>query len=138
MIFLVSEDCHATSTPGFRETVEAMKNTIRSQVELAGGRLVTIGIATDWSVESGLRVLGHFGAFDEVVAGGSWLNLGTQRYIWGDLGGPGGVPQVVIVSRDVVVDAEIWIVENEQILARKLGTEEIFRWQSLGFPVALD
>ena len=107
MIFLVSEDCHATSTPGFRETVEAMKDAIRSHVELAGGRLVTISIATDWSVESGLRVLGHFGAVDEVVAGGSWLNLRTSKIYLGYLGGPGGAPQVVMTSRDVMVDGEL-------------------------------
>jgi hypothetical protein len=128
LAFIGSSTCGAAARP---ELIPAFKE-IRAQVEASAkerkAQIFVIGIATDWYISTGLRFLGEYGPFDEVIVGQNWFNTGAVKYIWRDVPGPGGTPQIVVVERDVQVDGGNVTVSDETLLARKLGLDEIIQW----------
>ncbi|MCY3599679.1 MAG: hypothetical protein OXN85_06885, partial [Gemmatimonadetes bacterium] len=85
-------------------------------------------------VQNGLEHLERFGPFDEVTAGRGWLNMGVLEYIYGDLPGVAATPQVIVVERTVKRDGE-WRIEDQRVLARRAGLDEIEEWAKEGAPL---
>lgn len=94
----------------------------------------TSGVARDLVVRHGLEHLEKFGAFDEVTTGRGWLNMGVLEYIYGDMPGAAATPQVIVVERTVKRDGE-WGIEDQRVLARRAGLDEIEEWAKEGSPL---
>lgn len=129
MILLVSSKCGACRIGGLAEALDEMRVRLGQLARSRERRLVTHGVALDWSVEEGLEFLAGFGAWDEVSVGRNWLNSAALKYIWKD--GPqfATVPQVVVVERVVQVsDGNEILVRSEEVVQRVAGPGEIFNW----------
>ena len=88
-------------------------------------QLMFIGVATDWEFDKGLRFLADYGAFDEVIVGGNWLNSAAVRFIWRDLPGQPAFPQVVLLEREVTVNKTNVTFGPEKVISRFIGIDEI-------------
>lgn len=66
------------------------------------------------------------GGFDEVSAGGSWLNTAAIDYVWREANSIGATPQVVIALRTIRKDSPTQLrIPPITILVRMLGTHDI-------------
>lgn len=128
VVFVGSLNCGATRAPGLTEAMTTLRARIAREAALEGKEVVHVGVATDWSIQDGLRFLTHFGPFDEVVIGRNWLNSGAIRYIWHDFRGTPALPQILVLERPVQVDSTVISVGSERLLARKVGSIEIVAW----------
>jgi hypothetical protein len=104
-----------------------------------GYRLRFHGIGLDTDAAVSVAHLARLGHFDEIAAGGEWLNSAALRYHWGDLAGPAGTPQILVLGRTVVSqrlgNTELPEITSETMLARKLGLTEILIWIQAGAPL---
>lgn len=82
-----------------------------------------------------MKHLQKYGAFDETTAGHGWFNEGIRRYVYEDLPGPAGTPQIIIVRRTLAVEGDQRSVANERVLARMVGLGEIQEWVEAGAPI---
>lgn len=135
LVYLGSSSCHWSNAPELPATVRALKLDIQRRVRADGLSFATLGVARDGSVATGLKHLRKFGAFDEVTAGHGWFNDGVRRYVYEDLPGPAGTPQIIVVRRTLETEGDQRLVANERVLARKVGLSEILGWAEAGAPL---
>ncbi len=128
LVFIASSTCRGVRNPGLRTAVRRILKDYRALNRERGARFIAIGVATDWDIRKGMRLLEHFGRFDEVLLGRGWLNSGVVKYVWGDLPGGAGIPQIVLVRRQIrVTDAGLRVM-SEEVLFRKIGGQNIVNW----------
>lgn len=113
-----------------------MKPLLAAQARQHGVALSVIGIADDWDLTSGARFLEPLGAFDQVVIGGNWTNLGIEHFILRDTLTEMSMPQVVVVERTVALGKGITVSEP-RVLRRISGGEGIPVWVAAGAPIGL-
>jgi hypothetical protein len=139
MIYIGASTCRSSNRPGLPGAVEQLKLRLAERARSGGRSFTTLGIARDWDTQAGIRHLGRFGRWDEVIAGRNWVNTGLLRYMWEDLPGSAETPQVVIVDRRLVSrrspEAADGLVRDERVVARKIGDVEIERWLAQGAPI---
>jgi hypothetical protein len=103
-----------------------------------GQQLILHGISLDPQVDAGVRDLARVGPFDEISVGGNWTNSAVVRYLGGDFG-PGypkaGVPQVIVLEREIDQQITSLHVSAEHELARYIGTRDIWNWARQGAPL---
>lgn len=128
VVFIGATFCHGADAPEFAKSVEKMKQLVRQQADSAGEASTVIGVALDWQPDDGIKWLRRFGSFDEVAAGGNWLNAGAIKYIFRDLPGEPGIPQVAIIRRHVEVGTRQIAISPEHLVSRKIGADEIMKW----------
>lgn len=134
VVFLVSSNCGASKTPGFASAFESLRDSVTARAQREGARTRMIGVAVDPTVGDGLDVLEQFGHFDEITLGGGWLNVASQKYMWGRFAGKAGVPQVLILQRRLHIQGSDFRVAEETFVIRKVGTDELLAWAHAGFP----
>ncbi len=133
-VFVTSSSCPGTKDPRLPGALSRARDGLASQAERDGQRFVTIGVAMDWSIPSGKRMLDRFGPFDEIVVGRGWLNTGVIKYIWEDIRGIGATPQVVVTERSIAWAGNRTIeVDYERLVVRKTGPDQIEEWSRLAF-----
>lgn len=135
LVFLVSATC-----AGSRNIPDGYVHDLQSAIQGVTADSVTVrvvGVAVDDSWEEGVEFLRGLGEFDEVLAGRSWLGTGAKHFIHRDLPGPAVIPQVVVIRRAVRRPVEVTEVGADRVLIRKVGLDEMLRWQSRGFPLPL-
>jgi uncharacterized protein YqjF (DUF2071 family) len=66
----------------FAEAVRDMKPLLARQAAQRELPLSIIGVSLDWEVEKSYARLHSMGAWDEVVLGNNWINVGAQHYLW--------------------------------------------------------
>ncbi len=137
LIYVGSSSCGWSNVPELPEIVQDLKTGLQQRVREAGKRFAAVGIAGDRHADEGLAHLEKFGAFDETIAGRSWVNSGIQRYIFGSgsLAGPGVTPQIIIVARRLGYSTGHVSVVEERALLRKAGLDEIAAWVGQGAPI---
>jgi len=104
-----------------------------------GQQLVLRGVSLDPEVGTGMRDLAMVGAFDEVSLGGNWTNSAVVHYLGGDFGKAyptTGVPQVIVLERDVDNQITTLHVGPEHEIARYVGTKDIWDWAKSGAPLS--
>ena len=102
-----------------------------------GQQLVLRGVSLDPEVATGMRDLAMVGAFDEVSLGGNWTNSAVVHYLGGDFGRAypkAGVPQVIVLEREIDNQITTLHVGPEHELARYSGTKDIWDWARAGAP----
>ena len=124
--------------PGFPEdpTIEAVRTAKGALARVARSRKIafsTIGIASDLVAADGLSHLRQIGMWDEISAGRRGRNSGMERYVYGDMPGASGTPQVLVVLRSV--GESIWAIPTERVLLRQVGLFAIEEWVAAGLPV---
>lgn len=140
LIYIGSAGCGASNRAYLPEMIEALKLKIQQKANESGRSFAAIGIAKDWVAEDGIAHLEKFGRFDETMAGRNWLNAGVLKYIWQDLPGVAATPQVLIVNR-LVDDRSSdrpgagFSIREEQLVVRKIETDEIRQWFEQGAPL---
>jgi hypothetical protein len=138
-VFIGASRCRPSNHESLPAAVEQAKLLLHDRAARSGRSFTALGIARDWRVDAGLAHLARFGRFDEVVAGRNWLNLGLLRYVWEDVPGEAATPQVLVLDRRLVdrnsAEAAEGVVQDERLVARLLGWDEIERWVERGAPL---
>lgn len=129
MVFIGSAHCAASRDPSLPGVIRSAGESLAKIARKEGIPLVVIGAALDWSPFDGLAYLQSVGAFDEVISGRNWANSAALEYLWVDHPGPPSLPQVVLLRRELLVDASGISVSDERLIARKIGLPEITTWQ---------
>lgn len=133
LVYIGSSSCGWSNVPELPGLVERMKRDLRAWSTDRELGFLAIGIARDINVAAGLRHIESFASFDEVMAGRSWANVGVQKYVYGELAGPGITPQVVIIHRRIEYHGTGKVaIESERVLARMAGLREITDWTVTG------
>lgn len=120
---------------GFADTVRAAATKQLAQTDR---HLVLRGVSLNPEIAEGMQDLLTVGAFDEVSLGGNWTNSAVVRYLGSDFGKiypKAGVPQVIVLERDVDNQIVTLHVGPEREVARYLGTKDIWDWAHSGAPL---
>jgi hypothetical protein len=140
MVFIGDSTCRWSTDPATIDAVRRLKVTLRDQAVGRGMSFAAVAVSGDRSTEAGAAFLHGLGAFDEIIVGDRAANSGWLRYVWRDLPGFSSTPQVVVTER-VVEPAGgggeyNWrMVDQERLMARKIGAGEIRTWLERGAPL---
>lgn len=138
MIYFSQSGCAACNQETLPAALEAAKQGLARRAEASRRALVVVGVSLDWDPERGYEHLRRFGRFDEVSAGRSWINSSAMHYVWQDLPGISGTPQIVVVERTFRPATELGEaprIVGERVVLRKLGYVEIETWAKQGAPL---
>jgi len=91
-----------------------------------------MGTSLDWDAETGMQFLGTFGRFDEVAVGGNWLNQSAVAGILRKERAEASVPQLVVSTRSVTVDAAGIVIQGHEEILRINGASAITKWVDAG------
>jgi hypothetical protein len=122
-IFITAAGCGPSHAP---ELPDALSRINASLEKISGSASppVKIGVALDHYPKTGLDFLSRFGTFDELIAGGSWLN--SASVTWLIRGGERlDTPQLLVVERDVEALQSSLRVGQDRVVDRAVGVEEI-------------
>lgn len=134
LVLLVSESCGFCASDELPDIIQAAKTKMADLAADEGMAFAAVAVGIDRTVEGGLRDVGRFGNFDQIVVGGNWFNLGASEYVWSTHAGPAQVPQVILLERHFGIDGDR-LTRHENLLMRVVGLEELKRWRKAGFPV---
>jgi|SRR5688572_6083013 hypothetical protein len=132
MIYIGSSGCQFANRPEMVDILARIRKSVSASADASSRRFVMVGIAKDSDIKAGLAHLDKFGAFDEVITGRNWLNLGGLKYVYGDMPGAAGTPQVLVVDRTLQVDANGVAVTAETLVKRRAGLIELRDWAAEG------
>lgn len=128
LVYIGSATCGPSNDADMSHLLDAIRVKVAQSAERDGRRFVTVGIAKDGDVAAGLQHLESMGRFDEIMTGRSWANIGLLKYVFSDLRGPAATPQVIVVDRRVLNQGVHVEVTDEQVLARRIGLQELREW----------
>ena len=111
-----------------------MKPLLARQAAQRGLPLSIVGVSLDWEVEKSFARLRSMGAWDEVVLGNNWINVGAQHFVWGPDGKP-NTPQVIVLERNVTTRGEKIEFGDERRIRDIVGGGEIVEWVRRGAPL---
>ncbi len=129
--------CVANRVEGFHEAARAIPDLLNAQVADRPHVVTrTVGIALDHDPRAGTEYLFKLARFDEVIAGGSWLNTATEKFLFGTYRWAAEIPQVVILERTVTWSENFASLEGERVLTTIVGADSIMAWVKRGAPVS--
>jgi hypothetical protein len=119
---------------------------LRSAYRGSYAKVTVVGIALDQDPRVGYDFLRRIGSgdldrsFDQVMAGGSWLNEAIVRFVWQDQIAEASSPQVVVIERQVATSAYVQTssigASGNRVRANPVGSDAILGWVQAGFPLA--
>lgn len=127
-VFVGASFCAACRDPGLPPLVERAKLASARRAADEHHRFRAIGVSIDWNQPRGLKLLRDFGEFDEVAAGGNWLNDEAVKYVWRDVPGRAVVPQIILLERTISAQPNGITVGREVLRERLIGEGEIRTW----------
>lgn len=132
LVYIGSSDCVWSNTPELVSLIQALKLDLQARAMEEPWRFVSVGIARDMDPGRGIAHLEKLGAFDEIMTGRSWANIGLLKYIYGDMPGRAATPQILVVARNFHSDGGHYGVLDERVLVRAIGHDEIQAWVAAG------
>lgn len=132
LIVLVANGCAGSQQPMLERNVTILRELLAKDAERLQVPLISMGVALDRSIQSGLGILARLGPFDEILVGGGWYGEGAARYVWRDLAGEAILPQVLLVRRTVQSDGHAVSIGIDRLIARAVGNREIARFVEAG------
>lgn len=136
-VVISSTFCRANGFEGFHDAVAEIPSLLEAHVA-SRPEMVSrvIGISLDHDPETGANYLFGLADFDEVTAGGNWLNTATEKFLWGSFSLQAEIPQIVLLQRTVIwQDESSAVLEQEEVLKTIVGAEEIVEWVAHGAPM---
>lgn len=122
-IFITAAGCGPSHAPELPNALSRI-NASLGKISGSASPPVKIGVALDHYPKTGLDFLSRFGTFDELIAGGSWLN--SASVTWLIRGGEKlDTPQLLVVERDVEALQSSLRVGQDRVVERAVGVEEI-------------
>lgn len=137
LVYIGSRFCDASNDPALPGLVEKLKGTLlQRSLDLDIGFSV-VGVGVDWLPTDGLKHLGQYGAFDEVIVGRKWDSFVTRQFVEEGIVGTRATPQVLVYERQTRVGEDMNTNARENlILVRKLGIGQIQNWVDRGTPIS--
>jgi hypothetical protein len=138
LIYIGSSSCYACNIEDLPTIIERAKIQLAEKIDTANTSYSVKGIAKDWRINNGLKHLKKFGMFDQIETGDSWANDGIIKYVWQQYPGEPATPQILVVHRSMNLadgEGERFSIEEERVLVRKVGYEEIRLWTEQGNPI---
>ena len=129
-VYVGASGCGWSNLPEMPQTVRDAKRMVANRAREAGTGFAALGIAVDPDAIAGWAHLEKFGLFDEAIVGKGWRNTGSQKYIFGPLSGSAATPQLLVTIRSVS-----GMGNDERVLVRKIGSNDIARWVADGAPL---
>jgi len=125
--------------------VSSIRGKLRATHGKSYAQITVIGVALDSAPDKGIAFLTGIGkdqtdaSFDQIIAGGSWLNEQIVRLVWRERMTEAASPQVLVVERTVITDeylAKSTIgVRADRVLVNPTGNKEIVNWVTQGVPL---
>ncbi len=94
LVYIGAASCGPCNDPEFKAVLSRFKNTLAALARAEHRKLRSIGVSTDWDVDSGLQFLRDSGAWDEMVVGNNWYNSAVIEHIWNFPTAEAGIPSV--------------------------------------------
>lgn len=139
LVYIGSSSCAWSQSDTMPPTYRTIRRLVSKQARHNGASFSTLGIALDWSPESGIQHLARYDGFDAVATGRNWYNTVAHRFLWGELPGPAATPQFLVIARrredTPRSDGYAYRVVDREMIARRVGLSEILRWADRGAPV---
>ncbi len=142
---ITASDCGWSQRPATMQAVSQIRNRLKVAHGSEYAAVTVIGVAIDKDPTAGLDFLAKIakmspdGAFDQVMAGGSWLNEELVRLLWRDALIEGASPQVLLIERQVASDQYLkdWTLQlgSDRVLANPSGSNGIVGWIGEGLPL---
>jgi hypothetical protein len=98
-VYIGAQSCGPCHLPENIAAIERLKVTLSRMSKEQGWHFRVVGVALDHDVEEGYRFLRANGEFDELVVGGSWINLGAESHIWARPEVAAVIPQVLLYKQ---------------------------------------
>jgi len=114
LLFVGSSSCPWSNDPVLPQAIETLKLRLAEFSHAHGFGFRAIGVAKDWNLESGVRHLTRFGAFDEVSIGSNWTNTVLLDHLW-ERGITASTPSISLFRQDLVLRGD------------SLGVSSLFR-----------
>ncbi len=108
---------------------------LQRRAQAAGRQFRMIGVAIDWSPDSGLAYLKEFGEFDELVVGRNWFNIAAERFVWADTTAISGIPQLLVYEQTVTPGQRRVGFSASHVVKRVGGGDKIVQWVRDGAPI---
>ena len=124
-IYVTSSECGASRDPTLVQSIRTIRRRIADEATDQGKHVVWIGAALDLTPEKGIAFLAPFGPFDEIVAGGSWLNTASLDFMVRGLAGQLSTPQLILVERDVMAEKTDLKVSPDRLVLRLVSASRI-------------
>lgn len=140
--YITSPGCSLCTRANNINTVIEIKNKLSEKVDSLDAGFLTMGVVVGWDVNVGYEHLNYFGNFDEILIGNNWFGTGGLKYLFEDIPGRPGVPQIVVTKR--IYDADesddgyvrnFRGIESEELLVRHIGVNRLEAWFSDGLPL---
>lgn len=138
-IYITSPGCGYCSSPTVANTVINLKNELSKKADSLNIGYLTMGIAVAWDGENGYEHLSKFGKLDEILIGNNWFGTGGLKYLFEEIPGRPGVPQVLLTHRIYdATEAEDGSISNlggvvsEKELIRYIGSNRLEEWLEEG------
>jgi len=129
VFFIGSPTCGASKDVAVGRLLPGLRDRLRQQVtDSAVRRLTYVGVALGTSIELGLDFLRAAGPFDEVSAGGGWVNQVAVEYLHRGQPGEVAIPQIVAVTRKLGIALHGHVVGTDSLLFRVVGATAIGDW----------
>jgi hypothetical protein len=134
-VYFGQSECAPCRTPELKDALHRMKPLLLAQATRSGRDFSTIGVALDWDLALGLKVLEPLAELDEIAVGANWMNAEAVRHIWQDSTAQPGLPQVLVLERTVGTGNTGIAVGPDKVLKRLVGAGAIETWVAQGAPL---
>jgi hypothetical protein len=122
LVYIGSSGCSFSNNKRTHQMVKSIKKFTKDFVHQEGYKFLSTGIAQDKLAFQGINFLQKSGPYDEIIAGGSWYNLGLFQYVWDTLPGIALTPQILLTLsefRIVSAGEQIGNIKRNEILLKR-------------------
>lgn len=142
LTYLGSSTCGWSTNPQLVPALRSALDSVVTEAARRGALATTIGIDIDPQPGHPDAHLRTFGLFDQIVAGGGFMNIAALGPHWGIPAVAEGTPQVLVLERTLRKgnargDPLVVEVVSTRVLARLFGLNEILAWSAHGAPLPL-
>jgi hypothetical protein len=132
MVVLGSAGCGVSQGSPVLRALRVLQDSLRIIATQRSAAFTSIGVALDADARSGIDWLRMVGRFDEVAAGGGWINTAAVEYVWRDTWTLAATPQVLVQLRTVRRDSHSRLVPPvTRVLIRMVGAPDIISMSGL-------
>lgn len=133
--YITSPACVLCTQSETFENVIKLKNLLKVNADSLDLGFLAMAVVITWDVDEGYNHLMNFGKFDEILIGNNWFGTGGIKYLFEEIPGRPGVPQILLTKRIYNADVDEYGmiqsmrgVETEVEIIRKVGTNNIEKW----------